>query len=77
MLSLYQDKEDYVLCDHATRLVGNWCSDPIDAVRTFYKFIDPCDTHSVFSRNKYTLISTYNSYTTLTDFQQHYPELFI
>lgn len=78
MLYLYSDKYDsyYVLCNPDTFRVGLWNINPTIAIESYFLYTEPDSSHSTFTDNRYTLITTY-PYDTLADFQANHPELFI
>ena len=78
MLYLYFDPMDscYVLCNPDTFQVGQWLKDLTEAIESYFFRTEPDWSHTTFSVNPYTLITTY-PYDTLADFQANHPELFI
>lgn len=78
MLYLYFDPYDsrYILCNPDTFQVGLWDHNTDIVIASYFLYTSPDASHTVFSTNSYTLISTYNC-DTLADFQSDYPELFI
>lgn len=77
MLYLYLDPIDfhYVLCNPVTLQVGLWGQDPGKAIVSYFHY-ESDYSHSVFTNNRYTIITTY-PYNILADFQANHPELFI
>jgi hypothetical protein len=78
MLHLYLGNTDYCLADPTTFKVSYWSLSPQEAIESFFNLTDyPYPEHTCFTDNDdYALVGTYTC-TTLKEFYDNYPELFI
>jgi hypothetical protein len=79
MIYLYYLEGDYCLSNPYSHKVGLWNSTPGEAVVSYFECSTPCLTHSTFfyTGYTYTLVMTFPVLTSLKDFHDQFPEIFI
>lgn len=79
MLYLYHSQGDYCLVNTNTLTPSGWRETAARTIREYFNTRPvPYPEHTCFTDNSsYELIGTYPLYTTLKEFYDNYPELFI
>lgn len=79
MLYLYHSQGDYCLVNTDTFTPGGWRETATAAISTYFNnYLAPYPEHTCFTYNAdYELIATFPALTSLKDFYDQFPEIFI